>query len=77
MTPRTSAFTAGLAVFLVAAAAGCRGRSQPAPASLPPRPLALMPPGDAPLVLRTGSVAIGAAGLFWLAQRLPWPRYVA
>lgn len=45
MTPRKSAFTTGLAVLLVAAAAGCRGSSQPASASLPSRPLALMAPG--------------------------------
>jgi hydrogenase/urease accessory protein HupE len=33
-------------------------------------------PARAPLILRTGSIAIGVAGAFWLVQRVAWPRFI-
>jgi hydrogenase/urease accessory protein HupE len=41
-------------------------------AALPLLGLLRRRPGPARLALRAGSAAIGAAGVFWLVQRLPW-----
>jgi hydrogenase/urease accessory protein HupE len=70
--------TAGLATALLSFNVGVEfGQATIVAAAFPLVAMLRAWPVRAPLVLRTASFAIGAAGIFWLAQRLPWPRYVA
>ncbi len=70
--------TAGLATALLSFNAGVElGQATIVAAAFPLVAMLRRWPARAPLVLRTGSFAIGAAGIFWLAQRLPWPRSFA